>query len=239
MTSTDTSAPGRTAAGDTRPVSWLDSSGSAPASAPRRGRRRRLPHLVAGMLLVVVCVGGAVWWTSSTQDRVPMLALARPVTVGHVLTQADVRTVAVSAAPGVALIPAEQAGSVVGRPMAMSLGAGALLTPDAVGAAVLPAAGRAVVAVGVKPGQFPPEIATGTPVTVVVTAASATGASTGSAQGDGPGTSWTATVVGVAAAGTDQTTVVSLDLDTAGASQLAQVPAGQLALVMQPAGGGR
>lgn len=167
-----------------------------------------------------------------------MLVLARPVTVGHVLTQADVQSIAVSAAPGVALIPAEQAGSVVGRPMAMSLGAGALLTPDAVGAAVLPSAGRAVVAVGVKPGQFPPDIATGTPVTVVVTAG-ATGASTGSAQGDGPGTSWTATVVGVAAAGTDQTTVVSLELDTAGASQLAQVPAGQLALVMQPAGGGR
>ncbi|SFB63100.1 hypothetical protein SAMN05216266_13321 [Amycolatopsis marina] len=238
MTSTDTSAPGRTAAGDTRPVSWLDPSGSASTSGPRRGRRRRLPHLVAGMLLVVVCVGGVVWWTSSTQDRTPMLVLARPVTVGHVLTQADVQSIAVSAAPGVALIPAEQAGSVVGRPMAMSLGAGALLTPDAVGAAVLPSAGRAVVAVGVKPGQFPPDIATGTPVTVVVTAG-ATGASTGSAQGDGPGTSWTATVVGVAAAGTDQTTVVSLELDTAGASQLAQVPAGQLALVMQPAGGGR
>ena len=95
-----------------------------------------------------------------------------------------------------------------------------------------------VVAVGFKPGQFPPELAAGTPVTVVVTAATATGTST-TGQGQAPGTSWRATVVGVAPAGTDQTSVVSLELDAGGASQLAQVPAGQLALVMQPAGGGR
>jgi hypothetical protein len=237
VSSTDTPAPGRTSAGDTRPVSWLDRSGSA-SSALGRGRRRRLPHLVAGVLLVVLCVGGAVWWTTSTQDRAPMLALAKPVTVGHVLTRADLRSVDVSAAPGAALIPADQVARVVGRPMATSLGPGVLLTPDAVGVAAIPAVGRAVVAVGVKPGQFPPELAAGSPVTVVVTAGSATGAAT-TEQEHGPGTSWRATVVGIAAAGTDQTTVVSLDLDTAGASQLAQVPAGQLALVMQPAGGGR
>ncbi|MFE0025492.1 SAF domain-containing protein [Amycolatopsis sp. NPDC059021] len=238
MTSTDTSARGHNPTGEPRPVSWLDRSGSPATSAPRRGRRKRLPHLVAGVLLVVLCVGGAVWWTTSTQDREPMLALAKPVTLGHVLTRADLRSIDVSAAPGAALVPADQAARVVGRPMATSLGPGTLLTLDAVGGAAIPAAGRAVVAVGVKPGQFPPELAAGTPVTVVVTAA-ATGPASTTAQGQGPGTSWRATVVGVAAAGTDQTSVVSLDLDAGSASQLAQVPAGQLALVMQPAGGGR
>ncbi|HEY2100096.1 MAG TPA: SAF domain-containing protein [Pseudonocardia sp.] len=193
---------------------------------------------MAGVLMVVLCAGGAVWWTTSTQDRVPVLALAKPVAVGQVLTQADLRGVEVSAATGVALIPADQAAGVLGRPMATSLGAGALLTPDALGSAAIPAVGRAVVAVGVKPGQFPPELAAGTPVTVVVTTSTVTGSSA-TGPGQGPGTSWTATVVGVAPAGTDQTSVVSLDLDTAGASQLAQVPAGQLALVMQPVGGGR
>ncbi|WP_410658367.1 SAF domain-containing protein [Amycolatopsis sp. lyj-112] len=237
MTSTDSPARGHNATGEARPVSWLDSSGSPSRSAPHRGRRRRLPHLVAGVLLVVLCVGGAVWWTTSTQDRVPVLALAQPVPLGHVLTPADLRGIDVSAAPGVALIRADQAASVLGRPMATSLGAGALLIPEAVGAAAIPAAGRAVVAVGVKPGQFPPELAAGAPVAVVVTAA-ATGTST-TGRGQAPGTSWRATVVGVAPAGTDQTSVVSLDLDTSGASQLAQVPAGQLALVMQPAGGER
>ncbi|AIG80516.1 Hypothetical protein AJAP_38660 [Amycolatopsis japonica] len=236
MTSTDSPARGDNATGEARPVSWLDSSGSPARSAARRGRQRRLPHLVAGVLLVVLCVGGAVWWMTSTQDRVPVLALAKPVPLGHVLTPADLRSIDVFAAPGVALIPADRAASVLGRPMATSLGAGTLLTPDAVGAAAIPAVGRAVVAVVVKPGQAPPELAAGAPVTVVVTAATAAGTS---ATGQAPGTSWRATVVGVTPAGTDQTTVVSLEIDTTAASQLAQVPAGQLALVMQPAGGER
>ncbi|MEV6905975.1 hypothetical protein [Amycolatopsis sp. NPDC051071] len=236
MTSTDSSARGDIATGEARPGSWLDSSGSPAGSAARRGRRRRLPHLVAGMLLVVLCVGGAVWWTTSAQDRVPVLVLAKPALLGHVLTPADLRSIDVSAAPGVSLVPADQAASVLGRPMATSLGAGALLTLDAVGTAAIPGTGRAVVGVVVKPGQAPPELAAGASVTVVVTAATAAGSS---ATGQAPGTSWRATVVGVAPAGTDQATVVSLDLDTAGASQLAQVPAGQLALVMQPAGGER
>ncbi|MDT8916033.1 hypothetical protein [Amycolatopsis sp. PS_44_ISF1] len=191
---------------------------------------------MAGVLLVVLCVGGAVWWTTSGQDRVPMLALAKPVALGHVLTQDDLRGIDVSAAPGVALIPAGQASGVLGRPMATSLGAGALLTPDALGGAAIPEPGRAVVAVGVRPGQFPPELAAGAPVTVVVTAATAAGTSS---AGPGPGSSWRAIVVGFAPASTDETSVVSLDLDSTGASQLAQVPAGQLALVLQPAGGGR
>ncbi|MER7859133.1 SAF domain-containing protein [Amycolatopsis japonica] len=236
MTSTDSSAGGDSAAGKARPVSWLDPSGSPSRSAARRGRVRRLPHLVAGVLLVVLCVGGAVWWTTSTQDRVPVLALAKPAPLGHVLTPTDLRTIDVSAGPGVALIPAGRAASVLGRPMATSLGAGTLLTPDAVGAAALPAVGRAVVAVVVKPGQAPPEMAAGAPVTVVATAATTAGTS---ATGQAPGTSWRATVVGVTPAGTEQTTVVSLEIDTTGASQLAQVPAGQLALVLQPAGGER
>ncbi|QFU86713.1 hypothetical protein [Amycolatopsis sp. YIM 10] len=239
MTGTDTPARGHNATGAPQPGAWLDRSGSPSTSAPRRGRPRRLPHLVAGVLLVVLCVGGTVWWTTSTRDRVPVLALAKPVTVGHMLTQADLRGLDVSAAPGVAVIPADQAAGVVGRPMATTLGAGALLTPDSVGVAVIPAAGRAVVAVGVKPGQFPPELAAGSPVTVVVTAPTTTGTTSTTTQGQGPGTAWRATVVGVSPAGTDQTTVVSLDLDAGSASQLAQVPAGQLALVMQPAGGGR
>jgi hypothetical protein len=196
-----------------------------------------VPHLVAGLLLVVLCVGGAVWWTTSTQDRTPTLAVARPVTVGHVLTSADLRTVDVSASPGTALVPADEVASVLGRPMATTLGPGALLTPDAVGAAKLPAAGRALVAVGVKPGQFPPELAAGTPLTVIVTATAAQATTT--VQVPAAGTSWSATAVGVAPAATDQTTVVSLEATTADAVALAQVPAGQLALVMQPAGGGR
>jgi hypothetical protein len=236
VTSTDTPARGQTPAGASTQASWLDRTGEPATPSSRRGPRT-VPHLAAGVLLVVLCAGGTVWWTTSTQDRTPTLAVAKPVTVGHVLTSADLRAVDVSASPGTALVPAEEAASVLGRPMATTLGPGALLTPDAVGAAQLPAVGRAIVAVGVKPGQFPPELTAGTPITVIVTAATAQPTTT--VQVSAAGTTWRATVVGLAPAGTDQTTVVSLDLTSTDAEQLAQIPAGQLALVMQPAGGDR
>ncbi|WP_432850672.1 hypothetical protein ACQPXB_08545 [Amycolatopsis sp. CA-161197] len=165
-----------------------------------------------------------------------MLATAHSVLVGHVLAPVDLRSVEVSVGPGLVVVPADQARGLVGRTMATSLGPGALLTPDAVGATAIPAAGRCVVAVGVKPGQFPPELAAGSRVAVVVTASGE------AAPGDaGPvsGTSWLGTVVGMTSAAGDQTTVVSLDLDEVGAAQLAQVQAGRLALVLQSAGGGR
>ncbi len=236
MTGTDTPARGQKPAGASMPASWLDRTGSPSTPTSRRGPRK-VPHLAAGALLVVLCGGGTVWWTTSTQDRMPALAVARPVTVGHLLTSADLRTVDVSASPGTALVPAEEAASILGRPMATTLGTGALFTPDAVGPAQLPAAGRAIVAAGVKPGQFPPELTAGTPITVIVTAAATQPTTT--APAPIAGTTWRATVVGVAPAGTDQTTVVSLDLTSADAVALAQVSVGQLALVMQPAGGDR
>jgi len=236
VTTTDTPAHGQKPAGAPAPGWWLDRTG-APATPTSRRGPRTLPHLAAGVLLVVLCAGGAIWWTTSTQDRTPTLAMAKPVTVGHVLAATDLRTVDVSASPGAALVPADQAASVLGRPMATTLGPGALLTPDAVGAAQLPTVGRAIVAVGVKPGQFPPELTAGTPLTVIVTATPTQPTTTVPAPA--AGTTWPATAVGVAGAATDQTAVISLDLTATDAVALAQVPAGQLALVMQPAGGGR
>lgn len=236
MASTDTPARGQTPADASMPASWLGRTGEP--AAPTSGRRpRKVPHLVAGVLLVVFCAGGTVWWTTSTQNRTPTLAVTRPVTVGHVLTSPDLRTVDVAAAPGLALVPAEDAATVLGRPMATALGPGALLTPDAVGAARLPAPGRAIVAVGVKPGQFPPNLTAGDPISVIVTAAATQPTATVAAPM--AGATWRATVVGVAPAGTDQTTVVSLDLTATDAVALAQAPAGQLAVVLQPAGGDR
>ncbi|VVJ22720.1 Uncharacterised protein [Amycolatopsis camponoti] len=236
MASTDTPARGQTPAGASMQASWLGRTGEPAAPTSGRGPRKK-PHLVAGLLLVVFCTGGTVWWTTSTQDRTPTLAVARPVTVGHVLTSADLRIVDVAAAPGLALVPAEDAATVLGRPMATALGPGALLTPDAVGAARLPAPGRAIVAVGVKPGQFPPNLTAGDPISVIVTAAATQ--PTATVVAPVVGATWRATVVGVAPAGMDQTTVVSLDLTATDAVALAQAPAGQLAVVLQPAGGDR
>ncbi|RSM37887.1 hypothetical protein DMA12_35215 [Amycolatopsis balhimycina DSM 5908] len=194
-----------------------------------------MPHLLVGVLLVVVCVGGALWWAAGAQGRVSVLAIARPVSVGHVLEPADVHQVEISAADGVATIPAGQAATVLGRPMATSLTAGALLTRGSLGPSMIPASGQAVVAVGLKAGQFPLELAPGAPVLVVVAASTPT-AALPAVQGSGDGPTWPATVTGVARAESDQTTVISLQMPSATAPALARVPAGQVTLVMLAGG---
>ncbi|MGW3960126.1 hypothetical protein ACWED2_09900 [Amycolatopsis sp. NPDC005003] len=232
VTSISTGEPG--AGTEVGSVSWLGKKGRLTAVPTGRQARRRLPHLLIGLLLIVVCVGGVLWWSSSAQGRVSVLGIARPVGVGHVLERADVREVEIAAADAVATVPAEQVASVLDRPMATSLTVGALLTPGSVGPSTVPVTGQAVVAVGLKAGQFPLELAPGSPVVVVVTASSNAPTATGQSSVDGP--TWPATVTALAKAESEQTTVVSLQVPSTTAPALARVPAGQVALVMVPGG---
>jgi len=214
-------------------VSWLGKKGQLSAVPAGRRTRRNLPHLLVGVLLVLVCVGGALWWNTSAQGRVPVLAVARPLSVGHVLERADVREVEISDVDTIATVPAEQAITVLGRPMATSLSPGALLTPGSVGPAAVPAAGHAIVAVALKPGQFPLEVAAGSPTLVVVTAPSSP---SGSSVAPESGQMWQATVTGLVKTESDQTTVISLQLLGDAALALARVPVGQVSLVMLAGG---
>ncbi|MCR3721140.1 MULTISPECIES: SAF domain-containing protein [Prauserella salsuginis group] len=232
MTRTTTPTHGEHAA---QAGAWADPSGTA-SHRTRSAPRRRIPHLVTGALLVVACVAGALWWSTAAAARTPVVALADPVTVGQVLTRADLRTVEVSTDADLDLIPADRAGSLVGRPLATSLPAGALLNGEVVGPTALPGEGRSVVAVALAPGRYPPELAAGHPVRVLVTTSEGGPAVT---EGPEPGAAWSATVLSLAPAGTDQTTVVSLEMSAEQAGQLAQVPAGRIALALQSGGGDR
>lgn len=212
--------------------SWAGRKPGAPTRFTGSGRRRRVPYLVIGLLLVVMCAAGAVLTVMQVGNREPMLALTRPVSVGHILTAQDLRQVPLSADSGADVIPASQAQAVLGQPVAYSLPSGALLSRSALGQPQVPPAGQGVVAVGVKPGQFPPEIAPGTTVSVIVVPNSSTGA--GQTASGGP---WSAVVTSVSAQANDQSTVVSLQLPTTSARQVAAIPPGQLSLVAVPAGG--
>ncbi len=218
--------------------SWAGRKPGEPSRiAGGNGRRRRVPYLVLGVLLVVVCAAGAVITVLQVGQREPMLSLARPVSVGHVLTPQDLRQVPLSADSGTDVIPANQAQSVVGQPVAFSLPAGTLLSRSALGQPQVPPPGQGVVAVAVKPGQFPPDVAAGTTVSVIVVPGNGTSTGTGSASSTASGGPWSAVVTSVSPQGSDQSTVVSLQLPTASARQVAAIPSGQLSLVAVPAGG--
>ncbi|GGM81197.1 hypothetical protein GCM10012275_59820 [Longimycelium tulufanense] len=185
----------------------------------------------------MVCAAGSVITVLQVGDREPMLTLARPVTVGHVLTPQDLRQVPLSADTGTDVVPARQASSVLGQPVAYSLPAGTLLSRSVLGRPQVPPPGQGVVAMAVKAGQAPPDIAPGTTVSVIVTPGSGASSSAGSAPSASSGP-WQAAVVGVAPQTNDQSSVVSLQMPTDSARQVAAIPSGQLSLVAVPAGGG-
>ncbi|MFD8497734.1 SAF domain-containing protein [Amycolatopsis sp. NPDC059657] len=219
---------------------WL-SSKRKPATFSRLrgvGRRRSIPHLALGGLLVVACAAGFVLISVSAGDRRPVLALVRAVPVGHVVTAQDLRQASVAVDPDVATLDASQANTVVGKTMATSLAAGSLLTRDSLGAPVIPVAGQAIASLSLKSGQVPPEVSAGTRVTVVFVPNPAGAAVASPPAPDSSAPSWPATVVSVTSPPNEQVTVVSVQLAEAVARQVAAVPAGQVSLVML-AGGGR
>lgn len=231
-TSTSTTEPSQGPPAPSR--SWVGRKPGEPARIAR-GTGRRVPYLVLGVLLVVICVAGAVITVLQVGNREPMLSLARPVHVGDVLTPQDLRQVPLSSDSGADLVPARQAATVLGRPVAYSLPAGTLLPRSAFGRPQVPPAGQAIVAVAAKPGQFPPDLAPGATVSVIVVPGS--GSSTSSTQSPAFGGPWSAVVTNVGAPSSDQSTVVSLQLPVTSARQVAAVPPGQLSLVAVPAGG--
>ncbi|MET8763060.1 SAF domain-containing protein [Lentzea sp. NPDC004782] len=162
-------------------------------------------------------------------NRESALVLARPVAVGQILSMEDLKQVRMPPDSGMDLLPAAATPEVVGQPVAFSLPAGSLLTRSLLGTPLIPLPGKAVAAVGLKPGQFPPDLSPGTTVAVLITQGQ--NATPGSPPAIGQPSSWTGVVAGVAKRETEQTTVVSLHLSESDARALAAAPAGQLCLV--------
>ncbi len=205
-------------------------------AALRLPQRRRSWALAAtGVLVVAVCalMSAAGWQRAG--NRQPVLAVARDVAAGQLLTTADLQVVRVSAGGPVSLVPAAQEASIVGRPAAGPLPAGALLTPGDAGLAG-PAAGQADLGVAVKAGQYPPDLSAGQTVDVLTTpATSSDGASQAAPAPALP--AGQGVVLGVSVNPGSGTTVVELALSQNAVPQVAAAAAaGQIALVTIPAG---
>jgi hypothetical protein len=203
------------------------------------GRRRSVPHLALGALLVVVCALGFALITTGTDHRRSVLALAHSVTVGQRLAGGDLRSVSIMAGSGVDTISASDSSTIIGQPVAVSLPAGALLTRAEIGAATMPA-GQALVAVAVKAGQFPPSLAAGAHVHLILTPSTSAPTNVTAAAAASPigqtESGWVAIVTDVQTLPNEQGSVVSVLLSQADAERVASVASGQINIIVVASG---
>lgn len=170
---------------------------------------------LAGLLAVLVY--------GNVGQRHPVIAVAKTVDPGQVITLADLRIVRVSTDPDVQTIGASQRSAIVGQRAAIRLLPGSLLTPDAVTRGRVVAAGSSTVGAVVKSGQYPLGLRAGDAVQVVVT---------GGAAGDRP---VDATIVAISSTGGSNGTAISLAVPQEAAVRIAVAGAeGRLLLVVPP-----
>ena len=155
--------------------------GAVRPSRLNAGRRRRPAVWIAGVALIAVGAAVATSAALSAGAKHDVLALARSVPAGRLLTAADVRTVRVAADSSVATVPAADESSVVGQRTAVDLVANSLLTNAALGGAAVPAKGQALLGVALKPGQLPARsLSRGDQAELIPTPPTATSTSSGS-----------------------------------------------------------
>ncbi len=216
------------------------SNGARPATARPRpaGRRRQVPLVVVGVLLVIGCALAFTDASLHLGSREEVLVVTHPLGVGQVLTPGDLRAVKVSTGSGLAPILVTEESSVVGRSLAVPLVAGSLLTSGEVGSASPVGSGSDVVALALKAGSFPPNLAAGDRVQVVpVTSSSSSSSGTASTTNGSP---VAATVLAVEAASpaSGNPTVFSLQVSTGDADEVASLAAANQASLVQVGAGG-
>ncbi|MCU4187349.1 SAF domain-containing protein [Acidiferrimicrobium sp. IK] len=201
---------------------------AAGGRGPTSRRHRQLPLVVVGVLAVI---GFALAFADASLhlgSREQVLVVAQPLAAGQVLTSGDLRAVRVSTGAGLQVVPVAEEPSVVGRHVAVPLVAGALLTSSEVGAAPAVGSGSDVVAVGLKAGGYPPDLAPGDRVQVVPVASSS---GSGNVTSGSP-VAATVLAVDAAPAGSGSPTVFSLQVSSTDADEVAALAAaGQASLV--------
>jgi hypothetical protein len=158
-TTTELRPPLRRPAGD----------GAPRPSLPVRRQRR----LSVALLAVLVAIGSAlafVVWAGALSKREPVVAAARTVNAGEVLSRSDLKTVRVAAETDVATVPGGDVRELVGKVTTTPLFKGALVSRDQVSRSAPLPSDQAIVGVLVKPGQGPlASLRVGTTVQVVQT----------------------------------------------------------------------
>lgn len=204
-------------------------------TAPRVpvSRARRRPALLAlGVVLVVLGVLSGAWMIKSAGERVSVLAIARPVPFGAVITAEDLIQAEVSVDANVSTVPAGDIEDVVGLVAATNLTPGALLTRGAVTNVAPPAPGQVLVALALPTTRMPARpLEAGDKVLVV---------DTPTTDADAPAlppSTIPATVVRLGEPDLNGVTVVDVTVvNSDGPALAARSATGRIALVVQPRG---
>lgn len=202
--------------------------------------RRRSPRLLAmGVLLTLTGVVAALVVLKLVSGQQTVLVAARDIPAGHRLEAADLGTATV-ASTGLSLIASGDEDGLLGQPVAVAVRQGAPLIRADLGTGTAAPAGQTVVAILVRPGQFPPALAAGDTVDLVDADASPTTGVTASAPLlAGP---VSAVVLEVdrpadAAAAAASGTVVSVQVRSADAAAVVRAQAAnRIAIVVRGAG---
>lgn len=196
---------------------------------PRSRRQRRPGMVAAGVALIGGFATVAAGLVARSDHSVSVLAVARPVAVGQVLSPADLRVARISGS-GVSAMSASSMSLVVGETATSSLTPGMLLQSSMLTRSPVPGAGLQVVAVAEKSSLVPAGVAAGRSVSLIQVPAAG-----GGHTGGGGVLVDRALVVAVRTDPTGGTTVLSVEVPASLAPTVAQsVAAGGLAVTLLP-----
>lgn len=211
-----------------------------PPAAPLRSAaaRRRTTRKSLILSVLVVLLGGLIAFAAARMltAHTAVLAVARDVEVGSTITADDLTVANVPSDPHLSPIPAAQQYQVVGMVAQVPLTRGELLTRAQVGAGSGLAAGKLLVALPLKEGQFPARGLTPGQQVLIVPTPGGTGSTGGTSGTLGRPVEGTVAEAGVANP-TTQVTVVDVRVQEADGPTVAQLAStDNLALILLPAG---
>ncbi|MBV6697897.1 SAF domain-containing protein [Kitasatospora aureofaciens] len=195
----------------------------APARTLRARRRRPAVLAMSVALIAAGGLGGAVLY-NSTGQRVAVLALARDVPYGQVLTNDDLVVARIAGDPALRPVSAQDRGGAIGMRAATDLKRGAMLTKGDLAQTLAVQPGQIVVGVSARRSQLPAtRLQPGMQVVLVYTP--------DNARSD----SLSATVITVGRPDTDGSMVLDVAVGTADGTRLAQwVASGRIQVLLAP-----
>lgn len=136
-------------------------------------RKRQVPWVVAGVLLISGSALGFALWADAQSDRETVLIAATDIAAGETIEPLDLREASISLGDGVVAVPSSQLSWAVGQVAQGPIPLGSLLAPQDLGTDFGVPAGRAVVGASLPAGAFPlSKLDVGDPVQLFSAAAS-------------------------------------------------------------------